>query len=41
MEVPEAKRLETLEDENTLLKRLLAAAMVWTEWRTIPLQHHV
>ena len=28
MEVSEAKRLETLEDENTKLKRLLADAML-------------
>jgi putative transposase len=28
MDVPEAKRLKTLEDENTRLKRLLADAML-------------
>lgn len=36
MEVPEAKRLETLEDENTRLKRLLADAMVWTKGMVHP-----
>jgi len=28
MEVPDAKRLKTLEDENRLLKRLLTEAML-------------
>ncbi|ASY64049.1 Mobile element protein [Sinorhizobium sojae CCBAU 05684] len=39
LEVSEAKRLKTLEDENTKLKRLLADATLDDAWLSSPIPH--